>query len=94
MNLGVEFLKPGEEKTKNVIALGTFYDNEIHTLGLIELSLQNIQKFRNFKYTYLVKNENGEWTPSKEQLQMIIPREFEENELIGGFANNEEEIEF
>lgn len=94
LSLGVSYLKPNEVNEVPSIILGTRYEGEIHTLGLIELSLNNISKLRNFKYNFLVKEQNGEWTPSKESLQLLIPREFEENDVIGGIVKNNEEIEF
>ena len=92
LNLGVSFVKHNEVQSEDNLAyLSTFVEDKTHTLGIINLNLENIVKLKNFHYVYLEKEEE-KWIKNNNKLKLLIPREFEENEIIRGFFN--EEIEF
>lgn len=95
LHLGVSFIQHSQIDNydkESLSYLSTFVENVTHTLGIIELNLDNITKLRNFQYVFLEKNGEDKWVKNNQMLKLLIPREFEENELIRGFFS--EEIEF
>lgn len=95
LHLGISFIQHSqlESYDKGLLSyLSTFVENKTYTLGIIELNLDNITKLRNFQYVFLEKNSDNNWVKNDKMLKLLIPREFEENELIRGFFS--EEIEF
>lgn len=93
LNLGVSFVQyQGENDNSEKAYLSTFYEDTTHTMGIIDITLDNIMKLKHFNYVYL-EEIDGKWEHMKDKLIFLINREFVENELIGGFRS-EDEIEF
>ena len=94
LDLGIKFVKAGETPKYETVELATVHNDTLISMGMIEISLENISKLKPFHYVYSEKGENGENIISKESLIEKVPREFETNETIGGFFSEDEEIEF
>lgn len=93
LNLDLNWLKPSEGEGMDLIIIASkSKEGTVTPIGVVVFNVENISKLRNFEYHFLSKNDGGNWIPTDDMLWETIPREFETNEIIGGFYEKDEVV--
>lgn len=78
LDLGIEW----EKDPLKAVMLCTFVDGGVHLLGNMLLNVENLSKIKSFNWKYLVKPNEGQWSPKELDWESIPRTPIEPQELV------------